>query len=44
MNFGYTESGKKKNALVKVSLCDKCEKKLNYRKSHKKVPQTEKNL
>ena len=34
-NFGYFEQGEKKNALVKVSLCRKCEKKLNYSKRKK---------
>lgn len=37
INFGYLEDGKKKNALVKVSLCPECEKKLNHKKTHQKV-------
>ena len=31
MNFGYVEEGEKKNALVKVSVCRECEKKLNFK-------------
>ena len=34
VNFGYVEKGEKKNALVKLRLCPRCSKKLNYH--HKK--------
>lgn len=34
VNFGYIEKGEKKNALVKLRLCPRCSKKLNYH--HKK--------
>lgn len=37
MNFGYMEDEKKKNALVKVSVCEECGDKLNYKKKLKKV-------
>lgn len=37
MNFGYLESGEKKNALVKVSVCKDCAFKLNYKKVLKEV-------
>ena len=37
MNFGYVEDEKKKNALVKVSVCKECGDKLNYKKKLKKV-------
>lgn len=37
MNFGYTEDGNKKNALVKVSVCEECGDKLNYKKKLKKI-------
>lgn len=34
VNFSYAEHGEHKNALVKLRLCPKCSKKLNY---HKKI-------
>uniref|UniRef100_T1JG60 Protein FRA10AC1 n=1 Tax=Strigamia maritima TaxID=126957 RepID=T1JG60_STRMM len=34
VNFSYAEQGQKKNALVKLRLCPKCTKKLNFH--HKK--------
>ena len=37
MNFGYSEDGEKKSALVKVSTCKDCAFKLNYKKALKKV-------
>ena len=37
MNFGYVEEGKKRNALVKVSVCRECSEKLNYKKKLKRV-------
>ena len=37
MNFGYKEEGTKKNALVKVSVCEDCAFKLNYKKALKRV-------
>lgn len=30
VNFNYLEHGEKKNALVKLRLCEKCSNKLNY--------------
>lgn len=35
VNFSYTEQGEHKNALVKLRLCPKCSKKLNYHKKCK---------
>lgn len=35
VNFSYLEQGEKKNALVKLRLCPKCSKKLNYHKKCK---------
>ncbi|KAJ3222894.1 hypothetical protein HK099_001779 [Clydaea vesicula] len=32
VNFGYIENNEKKNALVKLRLCEDCSFKLNYRK------------
>lgn len=29
--FGYVEQGEEKSALVKIRLCEKCSRKLNYR-------------
>lgn len=37
MNFGYVEESKKKNALVKISVCPDCEIKLNYKKQLQKI-------
>lgn len=36
VNFGYVEAGEKKNALVKIRLCDECAKKMNYKADKKK--------
>jgi protein FRA10AC1 len=36
VNFGYMEQGTKKNALVKLRLCEECALKLNYKKKHSK--------
>ena len=36
VNFGYLEQGIKKNALVKLRLCQDCGYKLNYKKRHSK--------
>jgi protein FRA10AC1 len=36
VNFGYMEQGVKKNALVKLRLCEECGYKLNYKKKHLK--------
>ena len=36
LNFGYMEQGKQKHALVKVMLCDKCKKKLTWKKDREK--------
>ena len=35
VNFSYLERGEKKNALVKLRLCRKCSKKLNYHRKCK---------
>ncbi len=35
VNFSYSEQGERKNALVKLRLCPKCSKKLNYHKKCK---------
>ena len=35
VNFAYAEHGERKNALVKLRLCPKCSKKLNYHKKCK---------
>eukprot|EP00002_Diphylleia_rotans_P039022 TRINITY_DN8957_c0_g1_i1.p1 TRINITY_DN8957_c0_g1~~TRINITY_DN8957_c0_g1_i1.p1 ORF type:complete len:212 (+),score=67.80 TRINITY_DN8957_c0_g1_i1:363-998(+) len=32
INFGYMEDGQKKNALVKIRLCDQCLEKANYKR------------
>lgn len=37
VNFGYTELGEKKNALVKIRLCLHCSYKLNYRYKKREV-------
>ena len=37
MNFGYMEEGGKKNALVKVSVCCECGRKLNHKKALTKI-------
>ncbi|GIY06377.1 protein FRA10AC1 homolog [Caerostris extrusa] len=50
--FGYHEHGEKKNALVKLRLCDKCSYKLHYgykgkaalKKKHKKGKRQEKEV
>ena len=42
MNFGYMEEGKKRNALVKVSVCGACSEKLNYKMKLKKLRGLEK--
>jgi len=34
--FNYKEHGEKKSALVKIRVCEKCERKLNYHHKHKK--------
>ncbi|KAF9973694.1 hypothetical protein BGZ73_003027 [Actinomortierella ambigua] len=39
VNFAYVEEGVKKNALVKVRLCEACSIKLNYKKMHKQASQ-----
>jgi protein FRA10AC1 len=36
VNFAYTEQEERKNALVKLRLCPKCSKKLNYHKKCKR--------
>ncbi|XP_054766052.2 protein FRA10AC1 homolog [Lytechinus pictus] len=37
VNFAYMEHGEKKNALVKLRLCEACSYKLNYHKTCKEV-------
>lgn len=37
VNFAYIEHGEKKNALVKVRVCQACSDKLNYYKNYKKL-------
>ncbi|KAL4484739.1 hypothetical protein ABPG74_019916 [Tetrahymena malaccensis] len=37
VNFAYVEDNEKKNALVKVRVCEECVVKLNYKKQHQKV-------
>ncbi|KAF8943726.1 hypothetical protein BGZ47_005110 [Haplosporangium gracile] len=37
VNFGYVEQGEKKNALVKIRLCEKCSYKLNYKSARKRA-------
>lgn len=37
VNFGYVEQGEKKNALVKVRLCERCSERLNYKKRQKRA-------
>lgn len=42
VNFAYMEQGERKNALVKLRLCSKCSKKLNYHHQKKKWKKQEK--
>ncbi|XP_014261048.1 protein FRA10AC1 [Cimex lectularius] len=37
VNFAYKEQGEKKNALVKLRLCNDCSTKLNYSKKRKEI-------
>ncbi|KAG0316353.1 hypothetical protein BG000_004883, partial [Podila horticola] len=37
VNFAYVEQGEKKNALVKVRLCERCSDRLNYKKKQKRA-------
>lgn len=37
VNFAYMEQGEKKNALVKVRLCERCSDRLNYKKKQKRA-------
>merc|ERR1711862_456028 len=37
VNFGYSEHGQKKNALVKCRLCFECSYKLNYHHKRKEL-------
>ncbi|KAI8598205.1 folate-sensitive fragile site protein Fra10Ac1-domain-containing protein [Dissophora ornata] len=41
VNFGYVEQGEKKNALVKIRLCEKCSYKLNYKTMQKRAVSTQ---
>jgi len=40
--FNYKERGEKKSALVKIRVCEKCERKLNYHHKHKKAKKRKK--
>lgn len=42
VNFGYTENGEKKNALIKVRLCTECSKKLNYHSKKREIRRSKK--
>ena len=42
VNFAYIEQGERKNALVKLRLCSKCSKKLNYHQKRNKWKKREK--
>ncbi|KAG0026613.1 hypothetical protein BGZ81_006213, partial [Podila clonocystis] len=37
VNFAYVEQGEKKNALVKVRLCERCSERLNFKKKQKRA-------
>lgn len=37
VNFGYIEHGEKRNALVKLRLCQECSFKLNFHHRRKEV-------
>ncbi|KAG0211590.1 hypothetical protein BGX33_004192 [Mortierella sp. NVP41] len=41
VNFGYVEQGEKKNALVKIRLCEKCSYKLNYKSMYARAKPTQ---
>ncbi|XP_030841402.1 protein FRA10AC1 homolog isoform X2 [Strongylocentrotus purpuratus] len=43
VNFAYMEHGEKKNALIKLRLCERCSYKLNYHKPCKEVTKTPSN-
>ncbi|BET01753.1 Hypothetical protein NTJ_14569 [Nesidiocoris tenuis] len=42
VNFAYKEQGEKKNALVKLRLCEKCSAKLNHRHKRKEIKRLKK--
>ncbi len=42
VNFCYMEQGEKKNALVKLRLCSKCSRKLNYHHKRRKWKSSDK--
>lgn len=42
VNFGYTEHGEKRNALVKLRLCQECSFKLNFHHRRKEIKSTKK--
>ncbi|XP_017782623.1 PREDICTED: protein FRA10AC1 [Nicrophorus vespilloides] len=44
VNFGYVEDSVKKNALVKIRLCEPCSKKLNYHTKKKEVKRLKKHV
>merc|ERR1719341_69797 len=44
VNFGYSEFGEKKNALIKCRLCFECSYKLNYHHKKKEVIKRKKDI
>ena len=44
VNFGYSEFGEKKNALIKCRLCFECSYKLNYHHKKKEVTKRKKDV
>ncbi|XP_070507632.1 protein FRA10AC1 homolog [Chironomus tepperi] len=42
VNFAYTEKGDRKNALVKIRLCDSCSEKLNYHSKKREIKRLKK--
>ncbi|CAG9787784.1 unnamed protein product [Diatraea saccharalis] len=42
VNFAYVEDNQKKNALVKLRLCQKCSDKLNYRSKKREIKRLKK--
>lgn len=43
VNFGYTEDGQKKNALIKIRLCPPCSKCLNLHSQKREIKRLKKN-
>lgn len=44
VNFNYVERGERKNALVKLRLCEKCSKKLNHHSKKRLIKKARKRL